>query len=46
MRNSIAHHYKIFSIDINEFEKLTEQAMITIPTILREVQSETVRRII
>lgn len=46
MKNQIAHHYKIFSIDINEFERLTESAMITIPTILRDVQSETVRRII
>lgn len=46
MKNQIAHHYKIFSIDINEFEKLTEQAMVTIPQILKEVQSDTVRRVI
>ena len=46
MKNAIAHHYKIFSLDINEFERETEKAMIQIPQLLREVQSETVKRII
>ena len=40
MRNQIAHHYRIFSIDINEFERLTEQAMTAIPQLLREVQAK------
>lgn len=38
MRNPIAHHYRIFSLDINEYERLTEQAMVTIPQVLRETQ--------
>jgi glycosyltransferase involved in cell wall biosynthesis len=39
MKNSIAHHYKIFGLDVNEYERLTEQAMITIPELIREAQS-------
>ena len=46
MKTPIAHHYKIFSVDINEFERLTEVAMVQIPTILKDVQSESVKRII
>lgn len=42
MKNPICHHYKIFSVDINEYEKLTEQAMASIPRLLREVQTQTV----
>ena len=38
MRNPVCHHYRIFSLDINEYERLTEQAMITIPRLLREMQ--------
>ena len=38
MRNPIAHHYKVFGININEHERFTEQAMVTIPKVLREVQ--------
>lgn len=43
MRNPIAHHYRIFSLDINEYERLTEQAMVTIPKLLRGTQSDDVR---
>jgi GT2 family glycosyltransferase len=39
MRNPIVHHYRIFALDINEYEKLTEQAMVTIPKLLRGIQS-------
>lgn len=42
MKNQIVHHYKIFSLDISEFERLTEQAMATLPKILSEVQSKPV----
>lgn len=38
MRNPVCHHYKNFALDINEFERLTEQAMVTIPSLLREAQ--------
>ena len=46
MKNIIAHHYKIFSIDISTFERMTEQAQLEIPKLIKEVQSETVKRII
>lgn len=39
IRNSIVHHYAISSFDISKYEQLGEQAMTTIPTLLREVQS-------
>jgi len=38
MKNPIAHHYGIFALDINEHERLVEQAMANIPKILREIQ--------
>lgn len=38
MRNPICHHYRIFSLDINEYEKQAEQAMITIPRLMRRLQ--------
>lgn len=42
MRNPICHHYRIFSLDINEYERLTEQAMVNIPKLMRELQTTTV----
>jgi GT2 family glycosyltransferase len=42
MRNPIAHHYRIFSPNINEFERMTEQAMVTIPQLVRESQGQPV----
>jgi len=41
MRNPVCHHYKIFSLDINEYERLSEQAMVTIPGLLRDAQQLT-----
>jgi GT2 family glycosyltransferase len=38
MKNIIAHHYRIFSLDINEYERIIEKAMVTIPQIMREKQ--------
>lgn len=38
MGNTIAHHYRIFGIDINEHERFIEQAMVQIPKVLREIQ--------
>lgn len=38
MRNTICHHYKVFSLDISEYERLTEQAMVAIPPLLRDAQ--------
>ena len=38
MKNIIAHHYRIFSLDISEYERLIERAMVTIPQVIREKQ--------
>jgi GT2 family glycosyltransferase len=43
MKNSIAHHYKVFGLDINEYERLTEQAMISIPQLVQDAQSRGVK---
>ncbi len=40
MKNQIVHHYRIFSLDISDFERMTEQAMTTLPKILSDVQSQ------
>lgn len=42
MRNPICHHYRIFSLDINEYERLTEKAMIEIPKLMRDLQTAAV----
>jgi glycosyltransferase involved in cell wall biosynthesis len=42
MKNQIIHHYRIFSLDINEFERMTEQAMVEIPKLMSDVQSRPV----
>ena len=42
MRNPIAHHYRIFSLDVNDFEQLTEKAMTEIPKLMRTLQSQAV----
>lgn len=39
MKNQIVHHYKNFSLDISEFERQTEQAMIALPKIMSDVHS-------
>lgn len=36
MRNQICHHYRIFSLDVNDFEILTEKAQIEIPKLMRD----------
>ena len=40
MKNIIAHHYRIFSLDINDYEIIIEKAMVTIPQIVREKQGQ------
>jgi GT2 family glycosyltransferase len=42
MRNPICHHYRIFSLNLNEYERLTESAMVDIPKVMRKLESETV----
>ena len=40
MKNIIAHHYRIFSLDINEYERLVEKSMVKIPQIVRQKQGQ------
>lgn len=42
MRNPICHHYRIFSLDINQYELLTEKAMVEIPRLMRELQTASI----
>lgn len=42
MKNPIVHHYRIFTLDINEYERLTEQAMATLPKLMSDVQSKAI----
>jgi glycosyltransferase involved in cell wall biosynthesis len=39
MKNQIVHHYKIFAMDISDFERMTEQAHTVLPKLLSDVQS-------
>lgn len=39
IKNPVCHHYRIFGININEYERITEQAQIEIPKIIRELQT-------
>ena len=43
MRNPIAHHYKIFAVDINFYEREVERSMVELPNLLRIAQSQAVR---
>ena len=38
MKNIVAHHYRVFSLDINEYERIIEKAMVMIPQVVREKQ--------
>jgi len=40
MKNQIVHHYKIFSLDISEYERMTEQAMTVLPKLMSDVQTK------
>lgn len=42
MRNAVCHHYRVFSLDINLYEQLTEKAMVSIPQLLRAMQSKNI----
>lgn len=40
MRNPICHHYRVFALDFNEYEKLLDSAMVEIPKLMRQLQSQ------
>ena len=39
MKTSILHHYKIFSLGINDYERLQEEAIGILPKLVSQVQS-------
>jgi GT2 family glycosyltransferase len=41
IRNPILHHYKAFALDFNDYERFQEQATVTIPTLMRHLQTQT-----
>lgn len=38
MKNPILHHYKAFGMDPTDYERMTEDAMVVIPKLMREAQ--------
>jgi len=42
MQNNIAHHYKIFSIDVNEYEKLEQDSLNMLPMVYQKAQTRSV----
>ncbi len=44
MKTPVCHHYKSFSLDINEYERMTEKAMTTIPKLIQSAQAIPVGR--
>lgn len=42
MKNNIAHHYKVFGVDINDWEKMQEEASTVLPKVYQNSQSRTV----
>jgi GT2 family glycosyltransferase len=42
MKNPVCHHYHVFNLDINEFERFTEKAMQEIPKLMRDLQATSI----
>jgi GT2 family glycosyltransferase len=42
MKNNLVHHYKAFSIDVNTYEKLSEEALALLPKIVSQAQARSV----
>jgi glycosyltransferase involved in cell wall biosynthesis len=38
IRTPVCHHYRIFALDISEFERLSERAMVELPKLIRDAQ--------
>jgi len=41
MKNTIVHHYKVFNIDVNQYEKISEEALALLPKLVSSVQART-----
>jgi GT2 family glycosyltransferase len=42
MKNNLVHHYKAFSVDVNTYEKLSEEALALLPKIVSQAQARSV----
>lgn len=42
LKTALVHHYRIFSLDINDYEILMEKAMSTIPKLVTDIRAEAV----
>lgn len=42
MRNTVCHHYRVFSLDVNTYEQHVEASMTSIPALLRKMQGQSV----
>jgi GT2 family glycosyltransferase len=40
MKNNLAHHYKIFGLDVNDYERMTEDAYKLLPKIYHQTQTK------
>jgi hypothetical protein len=36
MRNNVIHHYRVFALKVNEYEKLIEEAMAVMPKLMQQ----------
>lgn len=41
MKNNLAHHYRIFGMNVNDYERMNEEAAATLPKIYQQAQSRT-----
>ena len=41
MKNNLAHHYKIFGVDVNDFDRMNDEAQSVLPKIYQQAQSRT-----
>lgn len=41
MKNNLAHHYKVFGVDVNEFDRMNDEAAALLPRIYQQAQSRT-----
>lgn len=40
IRNALVHHYSIFAMEVSDYERFSEQAMVTIPKLMKRQQRD------
>ena len=46
MKNNIAHHYKIFALDVNQYEQMVEKCLSELSTMIQQIQSRPVNAVV